>query len=359
MPKIENAINGKEIIKNPAKEEKAEKLEKKDKKEKILPSGSNFQIILPNIGVVIKENLKIKEGGREFNKFFNKYSISDYDKILNEYVPLQNKVQMKTKMEKVNLNINNNIIQKKMSESVDNPIRNKNLNNNNFNTINKTINFNNTYNSNDNSNANINPLLTTNDNIQVNINDTDNNLINNSYLKTSFGVNSFNKINNNYNPLMTSFNLKSNFINANQGKRGNSLNDSITMKKAGASSLKIEIESLADLKNDKTYYGPVNLKQKNIFGRNFMKNYKIGLIKPSINKTLASFNKTILNDTNWGNKTGIGSKQKENIVYARHHTRQQTLRELGSNILSGIKVKFLEIEKLKLIIIYKSINKIF
>ncbi len=44
MPKIENAINGKEIIKNLAEEEKAEKLEKKDKKEKILPSGSNFHI---------------------------------------------------------------------------------------------------------------------------------------------------------------------------------------------------------------------------------------------------------------------------------------------------------------------------
>ena len=34
--------------------------------------------------VVIKENQKIKEGRREFNKFFNKYSINDYDKILNE-----------------------------------------------------------------------------------------------------------------------------------------------------------------------------------------------------------------------------------------------------------------------------------
>ena len=69
--KTENAVNEEEIIKNPAEEEKAEKSEKKEKKEKILPSGSNFQIILPNIGVVIKENLKIKEGGREFNKFLD------------------------------------------------------------------------------------------------------------------------------------------------------------------------------------------------------------------------------------------------------------------------------------------------
>ena len=336
-------INEEEIIKNPAEEEKAEKLEKNEKKEKIIPSGSNFQIILPNIGVVIKENQKIKDGGREFNKYFNKYSISDYDKILNDYVPLQNKVQMKNKMEKMNLTISNNsILQKKMSESVDNTIRNKSLNiNKNFNTIGgSTSNYNNIYNSNDNLNTNSNPLLTTNENIQININDTENNLINNSYLKTSIGVNSFNKNSNNYNPLMTSFNLRSTFVNINQGKRGISFNDSITMKRAGASSLKVEIENLADLKNDKTYYGPTNLKQKNIFGRNFMKNYKIGLIKPKTNNTLASFNKNILINSNWGNKEGEGKqKQKENIVYARHHTKQQALRELGSTILSGIKVK--------------------
>ena len=300
--KTENVINEEEIIKNPAEEEKAQKLEKNEKKEKIIPSGSNFQIILPNIGVVIKENQKIKRGGREFNKYFNKYSISDYDKILNDYVPLQNKAQMKNKIEKMNSTSNNNsMIQKIMSESVDNPIRNKNINNNkNFNTINnKTFNYNNFNNSNDNLNSNSNPLLVTNDNIKININDTENNLINNSYLKTSIGVNSFNKNSNKYNPLMTSFKLRSTFIKLNQGKRGNSFNDSITMKKAGTSSLKVEIDSLDDLKNDKAYYGPINLKQKNIFGKNFMKNYKIGLIKPRAIKNLASFNKSILNNTNW------------------------------------------------------------
>ena len=333
-----------EIIKNPAEEEKKEKIEKIEKKEKIIPSGSNFQIMLPNIGVVIKENQKIKEGGREFNKFFNKYSIHDYDKILNEYVPLQNKTKMRTKLEKMNLTTPNNIIQKKMSESVDNP-------RSNINTINNTNNnktFNN-YNINDNMNIN-NPLLTTNDNIQININDVDNNMINNnsSYLKTSIGINSFNKNSNNYNPLMTSFNLRSAFMNYSQGRKGNNLNDSIMMKKAGATSLKMEIESVADLRNDKTYFGPENLKQKNIFGRNFMKNYKIALIKTPARNPLAHFNKNILTDANWGNKSVEKRSQKENIVFARHHTKQQALRELGSNILSGIKIKLPRDRKVEL-----------
>ena len=318
-----------EVIKNPTIEEE-EKKEKSqadkiiEKKEKIIPSGSNFQIILPNIGVVIKENQKVKEGGREFNKFFNKYSINDYDKILKEYVPLQNKSKMRSKMEKMNLTTTNNL-QKKMSESVENT--RTNISQNNFNTIN-----NNTFNLNYETINTNNPLLTTND-IQIN-NDTESNFINTSpYLKTSVGLNSFNRKTNNYNPLLTSF------MNYSQGKKGINTKNSILMKKPGITSLKMEIDSLQDLRDDKTYYGPENLKQSNIFGRNFMKNYKISLVKSPGNKYLAPFNKNILTDSNWGTQTGQKEKQKENIVFARHHTRQQALRELGSNIFSGIKVK--------------------
>ena len=339
-----------EVIKNPEEELKKEKSEKIEKnKEKIIPSGSNFQIFLPNIGVVIKENQKIKEGGREFNKFFNKYSIHDYDKILNEYVPLQNKTKMRNKMETMNLTTNT-IIQKKMSESVDNPRINKKTSQNNYNA-NKTFNYNNYNNTNDNINTN-NPLLSNNDNIQININDIDNNMINNStYLKTSINMNSYNKISNNYNPLMTSFNLRTAFINYSQGKKGiSNINDSIMMKKGGATSLKVEIDSLADLRGDNnSYYGPDNLKTKNIFGRNFMKNYKIALIKPPVNNALATFNKNILSDSNWGNKSvGKGTKKENNIVFARHHTKQQALRELGSNILNGIKIKLPRNRKVEL-----------
>ena len=63
--------------------------------EKIIPSGSNFSIMFPNIGVTLKEDDKIKEGTRDFGMYFKKYSISDYDRILRDYLPIQNKTMLK------------------------------------------------------------------------------------------------------------------------------------------------------------------------------------------------------------------------------------------------------------------------
>ena len=78
-----------------------------DKNEQIIPSGSNFSIMLPNIGVTLKEDDQIKEGTREFGKYFKKYSINDYDKILRDYLPLQNKTMLKNKMGQTSNTINN------------------------------------------------------------------------------------------------------------------------------------------------------------------------------------------------------------------------------------------------------------
>lgn len=347
------------VIKNPQDDEKKEKKDKKDKtpsknktiaeinQERITPSGSNFKIMLPNIGVVIKENKKIKEGGREFNKYFNKYSIHDYEMILNEYIPLQNKTKLSNNVKKLNLTMNNINLHKRKSESVDNA-NNKSVinaenhfaNANNANNINKTF-SNNIYNLNENTNSN--PLLL---NTTGNLN-TNNDLENNNssiYLKTSGGVNSF--IKNNYNPLMTS-DVRT-FINYSKEKIDNSFKNSIMMKKGGTS-LKLEIESINDLKNDKTNYGIKNLKQKNLFGKGFMKNYKIGLIKQPINNSIVSLNKDILTDSNWGNKIGgeKGDKQ-ENIFFAKHHTKHQAMRELGSSFLSGMKVKLPRVRKVEI-----------
>ena len=330
-----------EVIKNPMMEEEERKEKSQaektnEKKEKIIPSGSNFQIILPNIGVVIKENQNIKEGGREFNKFFNKYSINDYDKILKEYVPLQNKSKIRNKMELLGINTTNNI-KTKTSESADSTKINNSQNN--LNNVNKTFNYN--Y---ETINSNNNPLLTTND-LQIN-NSIDNNMLmtidnTSPYLKTSIG-NSFNKRQNNYNPLLTSF------MNYSQGKKGYSLSNSIQMK-PGLGSLKIEIDNMQELKNEKTYYGPVNIKQKNIFRKDLTRNYKIGLIKSPGNYFFSSFNKNILTDENWGNEIGGKGKNKNsNTIFARHHTKQQALRELGNTIFSGLKIKLPRDRKVEL-----------
>ena len=333
------------VIKNPVDEERKEKEKSPIKimaernQEKIIPSGSNFQIILPNIGVVIKENQNKKEGGREFNKYFNKYSIHDYETILNEYVPLQNKTKLNFQAEKLTLSPTHSNIQKKMSNSVDKSSVKKVLaSENNLSSNNKLINYN--YTITDNINNNNNPLLNTSDNLNnlnnTNSNEIDNNNFSSAYLKSTLGINSYNK-NSNYNPLMTSSNIKSALFYGKE-KTGANFNDSITMSKAGMTSLKMELESLKDLRNDRTYYGAGNMKQKNILG-SFMRNSRLTTNRQPVTNSLNLY-KEILTDGNWGNQIGGGKKeQNENIIYSRHHTKQQVLRELGSNILSGIKVR--------------------
>ena len=334
----ENLDSTEEVIKNPKDEDKGEKsflqmrLQNEKNQEKIIPSGSNFKIMLPNIGVVIKEKQNIKEGGREFNKYFNKYSLSDYDKILNEYIPLQNKNNSKVfnTLERLNLTPTN--AQKKMSESIDN-FRNKKIiaTRNSFenSSYNKTINFNQTVTE----NIAHNPLLNNTDNISVTINDIDN--TSSVYLKTSGNINSLNR--NNFTPLMTTSFLRTNT----KEKSSINFSNSIMMKKEGMSSLKMEIESLKDLKTDRAFYSLEKIKPQNIFGRDFMKNYKIGLFKkPTNNNSLATLIRNILTDENWGNRIG-GTKDDvhDNIIYAKHHTKQQVVRELGSNIFNMTKIK--------------------
>ena len=312
--------------------------EKKEKnKEKIIPSGSNFKLILPNIGVVIKENNNKKEGSRDFNKYFKKYSMQDYDKILNEYVPLQNKTKIKTKFQK----LAQTFVKKTLSDSMDK--RNNNFINNiqmNLSTINnKKI-----------ESMNItNPLLTSTD---INQNSENNNTYtnqNSSYIKTSANV-SFNKGSGIYNPLMTSSNVKSAKINFSQDKNRNDFSNSIIMKKMGFGSLKLELESLQDLNNESNYRKLSISKKDNIFGRNFIKSNKFRINNTSKDNPLYVFNKKILTDANFGNIT-LSQKshtEKENIVTSKHLSKQQAFKELGNTMISGLKIKFPRNRKVEL-----------
>ena len=312
--------------------------EKKEKnKEKIIPSGSNFKLILPNIGVVIKENNNKKEGSRDFNKYFKKYSMKDYDKILNEYVPLQNKTKIKTKFQK----LAQTFVKKTLSDSMDK--RNNNFINNiqmNLSTINnKKIEA-----------MNItNPLLTSTD---INQNSENNNTYtnqNSSYIKTSANV-SFNKGSGIYNPLMTSSNVKSAKINFSQDKNRNDFSNSIIMKKMGFGSLKLELESLQDLNNESNYRKLSISKKDNIFGRNFIKSNKFIMNNTSKDNPLYVFNKKILTDANFGNITLSQKRhtEKENIVTSKHLSKQQAFKELGNTMISGLKIKFPRNRKVEL-----------
>ena len=57
----------------------------KKTKNNIAPSGSNFDIIKPEVGVVVVgEDNRKKEGSKDFNIKYNKTSIYDYSRLLNE-----------------------------------------------------------------------------------------------------------------------------------------------------------------------------------------------------------------------------------------------------------------------------------
>ena len=67
-------------------------------KPKIEPSGSNFKLINPSVGVKIKEKKNEKSGGIDFYKEFHKYSINDFNKTLQNSIEW-NKVKFKEKQE--------------------------------------------------------------------------------------------------------------------------------------------------------------------------------------------------------------------------------------------------------------------
>ena len=56
---------------------------------KVEPSGSNFEIINPEIGVTVMEDNMSKSGGNHFYDKYKKYSLKDYNKILNEILSQQ------------------------------------------------------------------------------------------------------------------------------------------------------------------------------------------------------------------------------------------------------------------------------
>ena len=50
------------------------------------PSGSNFGLIKPEVGVIVQENLRIKSGGINFFEKFNKFSLNDFNKTMKNLI---------------------------------------------------------------------------------------------------------------------------------------------------------------------------------------------------------------------------------------------------------------------------------
>ena len=68
---------------------------------KIQPSGSNFQLINPSVGVKIKEKSFVKNGGNDYYKEFKKFSMEEFNKTLQDNIEW---TKYKQNDEKVKLN---------------------------------------------------------------------------------------------------------------------------------------------------------------------------------------------------------------------------------------------------------------
>ena len=307
-----------------------------EKKTKIIQSGNNFSLMLPSVGVVMKDNDKVKKGNREFGKYFKKYSLEDFDKILKVYLPKENKALMDERFQKLKsnsvLNINkNNLGTLSMNNS-------GNFYNNSFDFQNPLLNQDNQE-INETNLSNINNTI----NRQNSLNITKNRLFHNMNKKSISMNNSSTLINNNNNSYLTTKGKKLRIFNPN-------LNGFIQIKNANSLSLKLELESLNDLDIKNHFFSPENSNKKleNIFTKKFKTLIKKEKKESEVSKDLNDLNKQIIRDVEWG-KTIKKNMSSQNLLYSKHQSKYQVLKELGSNFINNFKLKLPRERKISVI----------
>jgi hypothetical protein len=332
---IKSALIKEDVIKNENSVQIPTKFNINRLIEKIIPSGSNYQIMSPEIGVTIMENGQSKEGPREFSKYFKKYSLKDYDEMLNEHLPKINKTFLKTNIASMNNTSPRKSIRK--SNLNINNILHSNIIKRNSKDLNLPNNFNNSEDI-----STYNPLISTPNNenslFDKDMNSYYNNKTIDSQIKNKMLSTRRNVLNSN-NPLLSS--IYNNNMNSSNLYTTN-FDNFITMKKSGISSLKLELDSLKDLtENNKGLYNDsLTSRNNDIIGEKFrIKNHSL------LNKTnhytnyFGDFNKKIMTNKKWGNELTERFNNNNTTVYSKHQTKLQILRELGNTILIGNKVK--------------------
>ena len=127
-------------LKNVNNKEDSDSEESEEPTGNLKPSGSNFELIKPEIGVIIQENAKVKSGGINFYEKFNKFSVSDFNKTMNTLFERNSSnninnfdsntyINNRMIMNNINSNSNNNAMtpfnNMKKRESVSNDIDNQ------------------------------------------------------------------------------------------------------------------------------------------------------------------------------------------------------------------------------------------
>ena len=95
-------FTNKDIIKNPQVDIDKDLKNKFDVKKNILVSGSNYQNIVPNVGVRIQEEDKSKTGGLDFKNQFGRMSMKEYEMLRKKYAQTN-----ESNAQKNNYNFNN------------------------------------------------------------------------------------------------------------------------------------------------------------------------------------------------------------------------------------------------------------
>ena len=95
-------FTNKDIIKNPQVDVDKDLQNKFETKKNILVSGSNYQNIVPNVGVRIQEEDKSKTGGLDFKNQFGRMSMKEYEMLRNKYAQTN-----ESNAQKNNYNYNN------------------------------------------------------------------------------------------------------------------------------------------------------------------------------------------------------------------------------------------------------------
>ena len=277
--------------------------------------------MLPNVGVVLKDEQTIKKGDRNFGKFFNKYSLSDFDKILKEYLPKENKELFQKQMRKMNSTSflgNNNF-----SSS----INNSNFYNNSFDFPNPLTNLDNK--ENETNLSNLNSVLANKNNLNIMNKNSSNNFKNATMNHSS----SF--INNIFNNSSTT-NMNNKLHNFYQKQNG-----FIRLNNVSSSSLKLELDSLNDLDNKYRCLSPENTRTKleNIFTRKYKEIFKNDKKENEVSKDLNDLNKEILNSKNWGNNNLKKYETSQNLLISKKQNKSQIFKIIGNKMLNKTKFR--------------------
>ena len=276
-----NQNSNKNVIKNPENELNDNIQTTIESKKNILVSGSNYQNIVPNVGVRIQEEDKTKTGGLEFKNQFGRMSMKEYELLRRKYA--QNNESNYNKND-YNFNYDNN-----------------NYNNTNKNNEKEKWKRSETYNKNN------HYLLNDIQEVQENNSKIINNINSNNNYMHNLGLKHYDWSSNEKTTMPEIINYNIRNININNDNNGNKVLNENLFKRS--------------VKKKHSIYGPYYQD----------KNYSYKINKEKAGKEINNFNNQILQNKNWGNVNGsykVGRTNFSNSIKKSDGINMRTRRKI-------------------------------